>query len=366
MDKLVYDQLTEALNRKGGGFPAIQCEDFQGLMDVIFTEEEAKLATLLPDTPVSADMLSDRVHGNFDNMHQILEDMARKGILFAMAYEGKRYYVLLPLIPGIIENQLLTGVVDERARSIARLFDNYVKFLNKLESDGRQVFPKVPFARIIAVDRDIPIDTMVQPYDHLLQYVDRAENIAQVICHCRHMYELLGDRCEKPKDVCLAVWPGARYMVEYGLGKHISREEAYRVLAKAEEAGLVHIVSNTGKYIDFICNCCGCHCESLKKLKKSIDSGLAAVSGFISEVDAEECIGCGDCIARCPMEALLLKDEVATVEVKRCIGCGLCVSACPTGAIKLQSRHGAPVPFSEKRKLNAAIISSANPNINGH
>jgi ferredoxin len=361
MNKPVYDQLTDALNRRGGGFPAIQCDDFHGLMDTIFTEEEAKLAVMLPDTPVSADMLADQVNSSPEQVRQLLEGMAGKGILFSAAYAGNRYYVMMPLIPGIIENQLLTGVVNDRARKIARLFDNYLAFLNKLESTGTRVFPKVPFARVIAVERDIPDDKTVQPYDRILPYIEKARHIGLVTCHCRHMYELLGDPCDKPKDVCLAVGPGALYMSEYGLGKLISKEEAYDVLKRAEEAGLVHVVSNTGKYLDFICNCCACHCENLKSLKRSADAGLAAISSFISAVDSGQCTGCGDCMLKCPMEALALKDEIAGVDGRRCIGCGLCVSACPTGALTLQPRAAAPVPFPDARQLNAAIVSSNTP-----
>ena len=360
MDKLIYGQLTDALNRRGGGFPAIQCDDFHGLMDIIFTEEEAKLAVMLPDTPISAEMLADQAKSSPNEVQQLLEAMAGKGILFSTAYAGTRYYVMLPLIPGIIENQLLTGVVNDRARKIARLFVDYLAFLNKLESAGTRVFPGVPFARVISVDRDIPDDKTVQPYDRLLPYIEKAKFIGLVTCHCRHMYELLGDPCDKPKDVCLAVGPGALYMSEYGLGKLISKEEALAVLKRAEEAGLVHVVSNTGKYLDFICNCCVCHCENLKSLKRSADAGLAAISSFISAVDTVLCTGCGDCISRCPMEALAIKNQLAGVDIKRCIGCGLCVSSCPMGAIVLQSRAEAPIPFPDARQLNAAIVSSKN------
>ena len=358
MDKLLYDQLTAAISRRGGGFPAIQCDAFHGLVDTIFSEEEARLAVMLPDTPVSADMLADTVKNSREKLGQILETMAGKGILFSTAYAGNRYYVMMPLIPGIIENQLLTGVVDERARKIARLFVDYLAFLNDLESSGRAVFPRVPFARVIAVDRDIPDDKTVQPYDRLLPYIEKAKHISLVTCHCRHMYELLGDHCDKPKDVCLAIGPGALYMSEYGLGKLISREEAYDVLRRAEEAGLVHVVSNTGKYLDFICNCCSCHCENLKKLKRAADAGLAAISSFISTIDTDQCTGCGDCTQRCPMDALAVNDGLACLEGRLCIGCGLCISACPSGALVLKPRAEAPVPFPDARKLNEAIVSS--------
>jgi NAD-dependent dihydropyrimidine dehydrogenase PreA subunit len=327
-------------------------------METIFTAEEAAIAVALPSTPASAGMLAEQLKMDEVKVGALVEAMAKKGILFSLAHEGTRYYVLLPLIPGIIENQLLTGEVSDRTRNVARFFDSYLSVLNKLESAGRRVFPSVPFARVITVDREIPEDKSVQPYDRILQYIDRAQHLGLVTCHCRHMYELLGDSCDKPRDVCMAIGPGAKYMADYGLARPISREQAREVLERAEKAGLVHMVSNTGKYLDFICNCCSCHCENLKSLKRSRGRGLAAISSFISAVNADECIGCGDCTVRCPMEALALRDEVAILDCGLCIGCGLCVSTCPTGAITLKLREGAPVPFADSRSLNAAIISS--------
>jgi Pyruvate/2-oxoacid:ferredoxin oxidoreductase delta subunit len=93
------------------------------------------------------------------------------------------------------------------------------------------------------------------------------------------------------------------------------------VLKRAEEAGLVHVVSNTGKYLNFICNCCACHCENLKSLKRSADAGLAALSSFISAIDAGQCTGCGDCISRCPMEALAMKWRASKANVVLAAAC---------------------------------------------
>lgn len=359
MDELIYEQLVAAIARRGGGFPAIKCKELYEMLDLMFTDEEAGIAAAFPDRPVTADEMAALLKLSPDLATQKLETMATKGLIFAGDYSGVRIYTLFPLIPGMIENQLLTGVVDERAKKMARLCVDYIEFIKKAGASNASLLPKVPFARVLTVDKDIPGDASVQPYDRILQYIDKAEHITQVVCHCRHMYELLGDKCEKPKDVCLSVGPGARYMAGYGLGKALTREEARRILARAEDAGLVHIASNTGKYLDFICNCCACHCDNIRSMKKAGDVRvLAAISSFISTVNADECIGCSDCIARCPMDALSMKEEIAAVDIKRCIGCGLCVSACPSGAIKLVNREEAPVPYTDSRKLNEAIVES--------
>ena len=47
------------------------------------------------------------------------------------------------------------------------------------------------------------------------------------------------------------------------------------------------------------------------------------------------CLGCGDCAALCPVNAICVDDGVARVNRKICIGCGLCVNTCPKGIIEL-------------------------------
>jgi ferredoxin len=51
-------------------------------------------------------------------------------------------------------------------------------------------------------------------------------------------------------------------------------------------------------------------------------------------IDKKKCIGCGDCLDVCPVEALSLENEKAVVN-DECIDCGACVNTCPEGAISL-------------------------------
>lgn len=45
------------------------------------------------------------------------------------------------------------------------------------------------------------------------------------------------------------------------------------------------------------------------------------------------CLGCGDCKAVCPENAISVDGRLAKVDPDRCISCGACISTCPKGII---------------------------------
>ena len=47
------------------------------------------------------------------------------------------------------------------------------------------------------------------------------------------------------------------------------------------------------------------------------------------------CLGCGDCAAVCPTEAICIEDGIARINRELCIGCGACAKECPKGIISL-------------------------------
>lgn len=65
---------------------------------------------------------------------------------------------------------------------------------------------------------------------------------------------------------------------------------------------------------------------------------------FAAVVDIDKCIGCGDCIDSCPVDALYLRDayvdgvynrSLAIVKAHTCISCDQCVPVCVWGALSL-------------------------------
>jgi len=360
MQDPVYDKLIEALNMRGGGLPAIKCPEFYAILDELFTPEEGALASQMPMNPVSAADLAAEMGRDPGEVERLLEGMANKGLVSSDERGGVMEYNLMQMLPGIFEMQFVKGEVNDRAKRIAHLFEDYFTgMFQKVQEGGTGMqFPQFPWARVIAVEAEVPAGVEIQPYDRVSQHIENAEYIGVVNCACRHNGELMGRPCDKPKEICMGLGAGAKSLAQRGFGRLLSKEEARQMLALAEEAGLVHCVSNTRGNTEFICNCCSCHCGILQSLKEATWPSMAAVSGFIMAVDEEKCMGCGDCIDRCPMEVLSMQDDIVVMDADHCIGCGLCVSVCATEALRMEPRPDRPLPPRDHDSLNAALKAS--------
>ena len=355
----VYEQLADALRARGGAVPAIKCPEFYALLEELFTPEEAEIGVKMPLSPIPVETFAQEIAGGDpQDVEKLLETMADKGVVFTLDRGGVRHYALMPLLPGIFEMQLMKGEVNDRTKKLARLFQDYFNVVSGLREGTAPDVSAFPSARVITVEQEIQAGVEIYPYDKVSEYIANSDYITVSICYCRHHGELLGNPCDKPKDVCLSFGPNAKYIAERGFGRLLSKEEALEVLDRSEKAGLVHCSSNTGKYIDLICNCCSCHCIILQSIKGAVLVSRLATSGFIMVVDEEECMGCGDCIHRCQVEALSIQDDIVTRDADRCIGCGLCISVCPTSALRMEPREQRPIPPRDRRELNMAMMAS--------
>jgi len=108
------------------------------------------------------------------------------------------------------------------------------------------------------------------------------------------------------------------------------------------------------------------HCEAgFAACLKNLGMGCAARAGKLQqhsktlpEVTIEKCIGCGECMKLCPVNAIGLKRKKAILVKERCIGCGECTVACPSGAIGIKYDENA-VNFQEKMVEYALGVKEA-------
>jgi heterodisulfide reductase subunit A-like polyferredoxin len=197
---------------------------------------------------------------------------------------------------------------------------------------------------VIPVNESIPVDLEVAPYESVTDIVDQSKSWGVLDCICRVQKSLIGDPCEHPVDVCMAMStvPGA--FDHSSVIKALSREEAHATLDRAAEAGLVHSVSNSQEGLWYVCNCCTCSCGILRGMAEMGVANVVAKSSFMNTVDADLCTGCEECLPYCQFSALTLDGEVMTVSDLRCTGCGVCVSHCEAEAMTLIQREVTAAP----------------------
>ena len=166
-------------------------------------------------------------------------------------------------------------------------------------------------------------------------------NIAVAHCYCRHEHDLINDPCKlgAPKVNCFLFDKSAKFAIERGFASPISKEDAMKLFREAEDYGLVHKVfhvhSDPEKGIEAMCNCCTCCCGIFQLYSRGV-TPFHTISSYISRVSEDDCVGCGTCVEKCPLEAIDLEDSIAVVNEDLCIGCGVCAHHCPEEAIHLE------------------------------
>ncbi len=359
-DNYVYDRLIERLNSKGSSLPLIKCDELYAMLAEIYTAEEAEFIANLPLTPFTASGLRETMReSDKAGLLDRLERMADTGQLHTVdSPAGETYYLINTLIPGYLELCFMSGAVDSHREKVAGLFYDYIKKLEaepNLEIEGVWRFP---FFRTLPVEKEIESNTSIQPYDKVSRYVHKADYIAVGTCFCNQVQTLSLAPDDLPKEVCMTFGPTAQSYIKRGFARKISKEEAFSILNEAEKAGLIHCASNTGKYIDGMCNCHVRHCKFLQNIKKSVKPYMVSPSGFVVEYNSADCTSCGACEDRCQMDALVMNGDELVFNSDRCIGCGLCISYCPTGCLQLKAREQAHVPPVNNIQLYATMISS--------
>jgi NAD-dependent dihydropyrimidine dehydrogenase PreA subunit len=347
----LYDQLADIFNMIG--FGSNKSPELEALLKSLFTVEEAEIAVnLSPVSPEPPEKVAERTGRDPLQVAILLDKMADKGLIYSSVRNGDKWYKIIQLVPGIFELQFMKGEINDRARELARLFDDYFHARSP-EEQGKasQQKDSIHFARVIPIEKTIAAGTEVFSFEQARKYIDKSDTITVSICYCRHEQRLLDRGCDYPDEVCLQIGPFAEFVRDRGFGREISREEAHAVLKKSADAGLIHTSSNTQERIDFICNCCACCCAIIKGVSTFGAPVRTISSNYEAAIDPDVCTACGECVEKCQMDALSLEADKAKIRVEKCIGCGVCVYHCPVEALSLVSRSDFVEPPRSFREL---------------
>ncbi|MGE5140939.1 MAG: 4Fe-4S binding protein [Rudaea sp.] len=317
----IYDRLADSLNALPSGFPRTQSGVEIRILKKMFSEEQAELAGQLRGEFEQAADIAARIALPVKDVTGRLFEMTRKGLIWFDKVDGRPCFRLAPFVVGSYEAQ-----IDELDHEYAHLMEAYM-----LEGGAAGIMqPQPALHRVVPAQSAYKSETIL-PYDdvRLLFLSAKAYHVEE--CICRKERALVDHACDFPKSMCFSVSERERTPVE----GDISRDDAMALLARAEEIGLVHTVSNVARGVSYVCNCCGCCCAILRGINEWGIAKSVAAANYYAVIDPEFCAGCGNCRERCQVKAISEQDGVSVVDRGKCIGCGLCVSGCPNEVARL-------------------------------
>jgi len=337
-----YRRLARHLDTLPGGFPATDTGVHLRILRRLFTPEEASLAVHLTLVPEPARIIARRAGLDVDEAVALLEVMAHKGLIFRVQTAHQALYQAIQYVIGIWEFH-----VNDLDPDLIRDMNEYLPTLLRPEE-----WRRAPQLRTVPVGQSIPVDRPILPYEDAVNLVRSHRRIVVAPCICRREARMMGHGCDRPEETCLVFGGTTEYYLRNGLGRPITVEEGLQILATAERTGLVLQPGGSQKPNN-ICCCCGCCCQVLKGFKRHPQPASLVSSPFVVSLEVEECLGCGDCVDRCQMDALSLEDGHAVSNLDRCIGCGLCVTACPAECLHLVRKPDEAQPKVPRDSIRA-------------
>jgi Fe-S-cluster-containing hydrogenase component 2 len=349
----LYIRLAKHLENLIMGYP--YTDELIDLLMEMFNPTEAQVAVAIPNDlepleVVSLENIAGRANLPLPAVAEALESMANRNMLFtAPTPDGSTGYALLQVGFGLPQTFFWSGKQDETAKRMAKLVLNYFKV-----STTHKVYGGVRTKSYKYTPANLSIDVPMQgvmPNEQIGPIVDKATKIAVAHCPCRMSAKILGRTdCPHSLEVCIKYDELAEFVINKGLAREISSDEAHHILAASEKEGLVHMVDNAQGQIKHTCNCCGHYCWNvgiIRRRKIPRDQLMAVY--FIRETELAECIGCGACADICPVDAVKMVDDKPQVDPDWCIGCGVCAVQCPAGVISISRRleDQAPQDFAQ-------------------
>jgi ferredoxin len=346
-----YLDLQKRLERSTQGAPA--SDALFKILEILFSEQEAALASVLPLNVFSLDKATKIWHKSISESKTILDNLATKGLLLDIAKGDKQYYVLAPTMAGFFEFSLMRtdGQFDRKILS-----ELYYQYINTEDNFNTSIFKLEPTIDRVFV-QETSIEQKDQPevldYEKASQVIETATCITVGTCYCRHKMEHLGKSCSQPQDVCLTFNTSAKSLAKHGIAREINKDEAKEILNQCIKNGLVQIGDNVQDNVNWICNCCSCCCEAILAYKTLGYRNIR--SNYFAQVKSN-CIGCGICLKKCPVDAIKITYKKASIDRDKCIGCGVCANFCTKQAISMIRNKN--VKFTPQDSFERFVINA--------
>ena len=328
MDDDVYQKLIDWLVTTFRALPGVDTPEFREIIHFSYTPPEAWLALEMGPEGGNLDALAAKTGMKKEGLKSLIESMQQKGTIYTEP--GSENPVYRPLgieYPGLYETAVWTDPSTPFGKKLMELWGKF-----KPIYIGKGVSELDKHGMVWCMVSVLPPDA--KPEENLFEQVKRNDHFAVFPCACRLLEQHTehGNVCDCIMDCCLAFGKWARWAVEQGHARRISRDEALEILDACEKKGQVH----AGLPNLVVCNCCKHACLSFFAQKFG-KPHIFIQNHFFAVVDSETCISCGACVERCLVGAMQL-ETIAVVDRTRCIGCGACATGCEEHSIRMHRR----------------------------
>lgn len=283
------------------------------VMENIVTDDMAKIGMFLQiRNPQSAKDIAPKSGTTEEEAEKLLWELAKVGCCFVNTIDGLNKYWTEIWVPGTMEMITNNRELVSKHPEIAIAFDAYGKKKGGLAAG---IIPMgVAPMRVIPIESAIESDSRHASYEEISKYLNENTIFSVSDCACRTVREKMGEGCGHLKEeMCIQMGHAAEYYIKTGRARQITREEAFAIIKKAEENGLMHDIPNLdgeGK-THAICNCCGCGCLAIRNATMYRNPDFSR-SNYVAVIDEEKCVACGECVEHCPVNALKLGQKICS------------------------------------------------------
>lgn len=312
----VLDLANRIGRKKPGSKAAYKTTDPEYMiLEPVVTEEMAEVGLCLElRKPKSAEEVAALCGKPLEETKSLLWELALAGACFIGEKDGVDKFWLEIWVPGVMEMMVNNKENVKKYPQIAEAFEAYGRVRGP-QSAG--TFPVgTGLMRVIPIETAIDGETRRASYEEVSKYLNEHDKFSVSDCSCRTAREIMGEGCGHLKeDMCIQLGHAAEYYIRTGRGREITREEAIEIIDRAEENGLMHQIPNTDGpgQTHAICNCCGCSCLSLRTAGMFMNNDMVR-SNYVSRVDKDKCVACGECVITCPVNALKLGQKICTIK----------------------------------------------------